>query len=106
MASEGETAEDFLAFSHKFKLGCLLTEQQNPKTIGLSQIAQADLHKAISIIKDLDIDTINILLTKINQLEAMFEAVNDTLTTGGRIFVCGCGATGRLSIVLETLWRQ
>lgn len=36
----------------------------------------------------------------------MAEAVNDTLNTGGRIFVCGCGATGRLSIVLETLWRQ
>lgn len=36
----------------------------------------------------------------------MAEEVNDTLTTGGRVFVCGCGATGRLSIVLETLWRQ
>lgn len=36
----------------------------------------------------------------------MAEAVNDALNTGGRIFVCGCGATGRLSIVLETLWRQ
>jgi hypothetical protein len=39
-------------------LGCLLTEQQNPKTVGLSDYAQNDLPKAISMIKDLDIDLI------------------------------------------------
>lgn len=106
MASEAETAEDFLSFAHKFKLGCLLTEQQNPKTVGLSQLAQTDLLKAISIIKALDVDTMNILRSKVDELEKMYEAVNDTLSSGGRIFICGCGATGRLSIVLETLWRQ
>jgi len=36
MTCEIETAEDFLKIAHKFKLGCLLTEQQNPHTIGLS----------------------------------------------------------------------
>lgn len=68
MTSEGETAEDFLSFSHKFKLGCLLTEQPNPKTIGLSQLAQSDVKQAIEVIKGLDVDTINILLTKIDEL--------------------------------------
>jgi N-acetylmuramic acid 6-phosphate etherase len=58
------------------------------------------LDKAISTIKELDIETINILLTKIDELEAMHEAVNETFATGGRVFICGCGATGRLSIVL------
>lgn len=32
--------------------------------------------------------------------------INDTLSTGGKVFICGCGATGRLSLVLEALWRQ
>ena len=36
MTTETETAQDFLAFAHKFKLGCLPTEQQSPITIGLS----------------------------------------------------------------------
>ena len=44
---QNETADDFLSFSHKFKLGCLLTEQQNPKTIGLSEMAKNDLPLAI-----------------------------------------------------------
>ena len=50
-----QTADYFLQIADKFKLGCLLTEQQNPKTIGLSQMAKNDLPKAISMIKDLDI---------------------------------------------------
>ena len=48
----------------------------------------------------------DILKTKIPELEHLYRAINDTVETGGRIFICGCGATGRLSIVLETLWRQ
>ena len=34
------------------------------------------------------------------------EDIHDTLTQGGRIFLCGCGATGRLSIALEVFCRQ
>ena len=68
MASEDETAEDFLKIADKFKLGCLQTEQQNPKTIGLSDLAKNDLPKAISIIKELDIDLVEILKTKIPEL--------------------------------------
>ena len=68
MASEDETAEDFLKIADKFKLGCLQTEQQNPKTIGLSDFAKNDLSKAISIIKELDIDLVEILKTKIPEL--------------------------------------
>jgi hypothetical protein len=54
-----------LGFAHKFKLGCLLTEQQNPKTVGLSDLAKTDLPKAIATIKDLDIDLVEILKSKI-----------------------------------------
>ena len=106
MASLDETAEDFLTFAHKFKLGCLLTEQQNPKTIGMAEMAQADLPKAVQMIKGLDVETIQILASKLPELHALYEQVNQTLESGGRIFICGCGATGRLAIVLETLWRQ
>ncbi|MCJ8277492.1 MAG: hypothetical protein HRT44_12640, partial [Bdellovibrionales bacterium] len=32
--------------------------------------------------------------------------IKDTLNSGGRIYLCGCGATGRLSLLLEFLWRE
>lgn len=47
-----------------------------------------------------------ILQQKIPELEYMYKDINQCLENGGRIFICGCGATGRLSLVLETLWRQ
>jgi hypothetical protein len=47
MALTYESAEDFLSISHKFKLGCLVTEKQNPKSIGLSQKAQQNIPEAI-----------------------------------------------------------
>lgn len=103
---ETETADDFLKIAANFKLGCLLTEQQNPKTIGMAELAKDDLPAAINLIKDLDIETMQILKKLIPQLQALHVAVNDTLAAGGRIYICGCGATGRLSLVLETLWRQ
>jgi len=81
-------------------LGCLLTEQQNPKTIGLSDYAQKDIAKAISIVKDLDTELVETLKQKLPELENLYREVNNTLETGSRVFICGCGATGRLSIVL------
>lgn len=66
--SEHETAEDFLKIAGKFKLGCLLTEQQNPLTVGLSQLAKDDLNAAINLIKRLDHDTMTILKGLLPQL--------------------------------------
>lgn len=47
-----------MKFAHKFKLGCLLTEQQNPKTKGLAEMAKQNLPQAIKIIKELDIELV------------------------------------------------
>lgn len=69
-------------------------------------MAKNDLPLAIQTIKDLDFDTMKILKAKIPEIQAMYKDVNETLQSGSRVFICGCGATGRLSLVLETLWRQ
>ena len=69
-------------------------------------MAKNDLPLAIQTIKEMDFDTMQILKSKIPELEHMYQEVNETFESGGRVFVCGCGATGRLSLVLETLWRQ
>ena len=63
-------------------------------------MAKNDLPLAIQTIKDMDFETMNILKGKIGEIEHMYKDVNDTLENGGRVFVCGCGATGRLSLVL------
>lgn len=57
------------------------------------------------MIKALDIKTLGILKSKVPELEALFDAITETLDAGDRVYICGCGATGRLSLHLEALWR-
>jgi N-acetylmuramic acid 6-phosphate etherase len=36
----------------------------------------------------------------------MAREISATFFDGGRVYLCGCGATGRLSLTLEVLWRE
>ncbi len=99
-------AKEYLSIASQFKLGRLVTELPNPATKDLSFLASADLRKAISILKDLDNKTIRLLAEKSEQICYLKDIIHDTLRSGNNVFLCGCGATGRLSLTLETLWRQ
>jgi N-acetylmuramic acid 6-phosphate etherase len=66
----------------------------------LSDLAKNNLPQAINTIKKLDHNTMKILQSKLDQVQKMYEELNATLESGGRVFICGCGATGRLSLVL------
>jgi len=101
-----EKDREFLKIAPQFKLGMLTTETQHPKTLQLSTLAQNDLVQAISLVKEIDLDTLAVLQAKIAEIAAMASAVEETFEQGGKIFLCGCGATGRLSLALETLWRE
>ena len=90
----------------QFQLGRLLTEQQHPKSLELSTLAQQDLAQAIAILKEIDLETLVVLQGKLEELSRLADAVRDCLERQGRIFLCGCGSTGRLSLSLETLWRE
>jgi N-acetylmuramic acid 6-phosphate etherase len=99
-------AEAFLEIAPQFKLGGLITEASNPATSDLSNLARHDLQKAISVLKDLDSNTLHILADKKKDIFYLKNVIRSTLDAGNNIFLCGCGATGRLSLTIETLWRQ
>lgn len=99
-------AEEFLKICGEFQLGNLPTETQNQKTIGLSEFAQQDLEKGIDIIKNIDLDVFRIVKNKIPEILKLKSDIKKTLSQNGRIFLVGCGATGRLSLAIETLWRM
>jgi len=99
-------AEKFLEIASQFKLGSLVTESPHPSTKDLSYLAVNDLPAAIAILKELDNNTIKVLSEKKKEICFLKDAIKDTLDSGNNIFFCGCGATGRLSLTIETLWRQ
>lgn len=98
-------ALEFLAISNEFRLGNLPTESPHPQTLNLSELAKSNLPEAIAAIKSIDRD----VFYKIHELElnikSLQKEIKDTINSGSRIFLCGCGATGRLSLALETIWK-
>src|SRR6266545_4880045 len=94
-----------MAEAGQFRLGGLLTEQPHPVTRGLAELACSDLPRAIAAFAEVDRDAVAALRGHADGIDDLARAVGDCLDGGGRVFVCGCGATGRLAITLEYVWR-
>lgn len=89
-----------------YQLGMLPTETPHPDTHMLSQWAQENLSHAIHVVRKIDADALKVLAHCASEFIALERSIRDTLSKGHRVFLCGCGATGRLSLVLESLWRE
>ncbi len=96
---------DFLAVADQFQLGMLDTERPHPKTVALSRLAHDHLPTAIDLLREVDQEALEILSGKMDSLVPLATAIAATLDAGHKIFLCGCGATGRLSISLEIFAR-
>ncbi|HXR04047.1 MAG TPA: hypothetical protein VN836_04990 [Verrucomicrobiae bacterium] len=107
-ARSRKRSEEFLNLSGQFKLGALTTEASHPITAKLSDVAGRDTAAALKLLFDVDDDVVK----KYREFVASGRAVEITetvlrsLRNGGRIFFTGCGATGRLSILLDAAWRD
>ncbi len=98
--------DEFLKEASQFQLGDLPTESSHPETTSLSQLATTDLKKAINLFQNVEVRALENLLELIPQIEELTQAIKTCFKKKGRVFFCGCGATGRLSISLETNWRE
>jgi len=108
MSDAIEKAKKFLTAERAFRLGELLTESFHPKTRELSQIAQDDLITAIRMLQSVDWE-IPPAVEKVFGQDVFSELVAAfirAMDNGRRIYFTGCGATGRLSILLEAAWRR
>jgi N-acetylmuramic acid 6-phosphate etherase len=102
-----ERADAFLRDAGQFRLGPLLTESAHPRSAELSQTAHRDAAAGFAILFDVDRDVVAAYdrWSRGGQPESLRDAVTASLQGGGRLFFTGCGATGRLSIQLASIWR-
>lgn len=98
--------EDFFRQKKEFELGSLTTESINIKSKNLSEDVKENVEDAVKILQEVDQDALNLLEKGLAQTYQLHKDVHETLSTGGRIFLSGCGATGRLSLAIETFWRK
>lgn len=98
--------QDFLAIADQFRLGHLTTEGSHHLTKDLSQLSVNNLLVATETLKQVDQLALLTLERNREGIWSLFQRVDATLKRGNDILLVGCGATGRLSLVLETLSLQ
>lgn len=101
-----QKANDYLKTGNLYRLGDLETESRHPLTLHLSDWAEDELDRAINALVQVDVAALERLKAKVPEILKLREDILSTFKAGGKIFLCGCGATGRLSMTLEVLWRE
>ena len=102
-----EKAHYFIHNETAFHLGFLPTEQSNE----LSRTLETDFKRSsmdgVATLQRVDREVLAMAKRVFQSAEyrALVAAMEQTLRSGGRIAFSGCGATGRLSILLESMWR-
>ena len=102
-ATPAEKADDFIKNETQFHLGVLTTEQSHPKTRTLSQTLAVDTREGMRQLYSVDDDIPPALKKTIasEEYRKLEDAIYRSLVAGGRVSFSGCGATGRLSILLD-----
>jgi N-acetylmuramic acid 6-phosphate etherase len=100
---------DYMENKQQFHLYSLLTEQRHPKTWNLSFVLQPDSEAGLRMLLSVDQD-ISEKIWQLQQDPALLstaaEAIVQAILGGHRIYVYGCGATGRLAKQMESsFWR-
>lgn len=100
---------DYVKNKTQFQLHTLLTEQRHPKTWDLSERIQKDCELGLRMLFSVDEDIVEKLeaLARDKEiLEQAAQAVEQALLSKQKIYIYGCGATGRLAKQMEsTFWR-
>jgi len=100
---------DYVRTKAQFQLHTLLTEQRHPKTWPLGERVREDTLAGLKMLSSVDDD----IRAKMDELAAAPEAleqaagaVEEAILSGRKVYVYGCGATGRLAKQMESaFWR-
>ncbi|MBR4664988.1 MAG: sugar phosphate isomerase [Lentisphaeria bacterium] len=101
-------ALDFIENEKQFHLGFLPTEQSSPLTKNLDREfarSTADGVKNLQLV-DRNVAAMARRIFASEQFRRLVDAGEKTIRSGGKVVFSGCGATGRLSILLECMWRD
>lgn len=103
-----EASRKFIEVETAFHLGELITEHSHPKTRDLSELIQKDTKDGLKCLLDVDQDILPVAqkVIQMQEFDSMVQQIIKTVERGGRIVFSSCGASGRLAIILETMWRE
>ena len=100
---------DYVRTKTQFQLHTLLTEQRHPKTWDLGRRIADDTLAGLRMLSDVDGDIrekLEAMAADTAALDAAASAVEEAILAKRKIYIYGCGATGRLAKQMESaFWR-
>jgi hypothetical protein len=100
---------DYVQHKTQFQLHTLLTEQRHPKTWNLSERSQKDPADGLRMLFSVDDDIsrrLDSLASDKQAFEPLVSALREAVLSQDKIYIYGCGATGRLAKQMESsFWR-
>ena len=101
-------AEHFIHNETQFHLGFLPTEQSNPLTKTLESDFQSSTEQGVRTLQRADRSVLAMVerIFRSSEYAELVQKGEQAIRNGRRIIFSGCGATGRLSILLESMWRK
>lgn len=103
-----EQAQYFIEKEDQFHLGDLVTEQAHPKTKNLSFRIAANTVDGVRNLLEVDKDIIPVAREVFSspEYDSLIDTMLSTIKSGNTICFSSCGASGRLAIILEAMWRE
>ncbi|HEX2948940.1 MAG TPA: sugar phosphate isomerase [Armatimonadota bacterium] len=103
-----EQAQRFVDEETQFHLGFLPTEQSSPLTRGLDAVFAGNTMDGVRMLQRVDWNVLEMAerILVSDTFHAMVKAGVAALQSGHKIVFSGCGSTGRLSVLLEAMWRR
>ncbi|MBO4647942.1 MAG: sugar phosphate isomerase [Lentisphaeria bacterium] len=103
-----QQALDFIENEKQFHLGFLPTEQSSPLTRHLDREFARSSVDGVKNLQSVDRNVLAMAkrIFASEQFRKLVDTGVKTIRGGGKIVFSGCGATGRLSILLESMWRD
>jgi N-acetylmuramic acid 6-phosphate etherase len=100
---------DYVVNKSPFQLHTLLTEQRHPKTWSLSEKVQKDTEAGLRQLFSVDEDVaakLDALAAQPQAIDQLVAEIESALIERRKIYIYGCGATGRLAKQMESgFWR-
>ncbi|MCD6346421.1 MAG: SIS domain-containing protein, partial [Bacteroidales bacterium] len=102
-----EAARQFIEEETAFHLGDLITEHSHPITSDLSERTQKSTYDGLKSLMEVDQDILPVAEKAIHsqEFDYLVAGIVSTVKAGGRVVFSSCGASGRLAIILESVWR-
>ncbi len=103
-----DLAQHFIEEEKQFHLGGLITEKPHPKTSNLSERISKSTPDGVRNLLEVDQDIIPVAKGIFNSpaYQQLISALLGCIEKGKTVCFSSCGASGRLAIILESMWRS